>query len=295
MGRRKKRLQSLQMLSKSSSDRGITEEKHVAFVKCVNDQLQALNLCSSGDEYSSVAEAIAESVTANNTPSEDDLQNATTSLLDFFNGVQQDDAKKIVYSAAAKVWGTDLNHITLLSNDINESNCVESCIDNDDYRNIGNDGDFIREGECELCERNVKLTRHHLIPKSTWPRMKKRLWNVADAIESLNIMLSDKKRANFTQHQQSLVDERKKILQCKLGTSDLSSLPVTITHESVRAHLCQVCLLCRMCHSAVHRIHSEWQLATEYNTIDRLLECEEVLKFARWANKQRPRNNLNDI
>jgi hypothetical protein len=25
--------------------------------------------------------------------------------------------------------------------------------------------------QCELCEPNMRLTRHHLIPKSTWPRM----------------------------------------------------------------------------------------------------------------------------
>ena len=62
-----------------------------------------------------------------------------------------------------------------------------SCHDDDDGGDgddgDDDDGDYIGEGECELCERTVKLTRHHLVPKSTWPRMRKRLWNAAPWIE----------------------------------------------------------------------------------------------------------------
>ena len=39
----------------------------------------------------------------------------------------------------------------------------------------------VQDGECELCERYIKLTRHHLIPRVTWKKMKKRLLNISDA------------------------------------------------------------------------------------------------------------------
>lgn len=37
------------------------------------------------------------------------------------------------------------------------------------------------DGECELCDRCIRLTKHHLIPKSTWHRLGSRLRNAADA------------------------------------------------------------------------------------------------------------------
>ncbi|KAJ3087128.1 hypothetical protein HK102_011745 [Quaeritorhiza haematococci] len=46
-------------------------------------------------------------------------------------------------------------------------------------------------------------------------------------------------------------------------------------------------LLCRPCHSAVHRIFTHEVLALERNTLDKLLESEEVQKWAGWASKQR--------
>jgi hypothetical protein len=77
-------------------------------------------------------------------------------------------------------------------------------------------------------------------------------------------------------------------LQKTLGISNMVDLPATISHPSIRNHLFQISSICGPCHSAIHRIHSEWELATEYNTKERLLECDEVRKFAKWANKQRP-------
>ena len=42
------------------------------------------------------------------------------------------------------------------------------------------------------------------------------------------------------------------------------------------AYLGRVANLCRQCHSTVHRVKTEMELATHYNTIDRLLECDEA-------------------
>lgn len=302
MGRRNKKTQeNLQSRSSCTCCNGDTQGSNPddAFAKCIGDRLKPLGLCASDDEYSSISEAIAGSAPVDAPPSEDDLENVTDSLLDYFEEVSEDDAKALIYAAAYEAWGDDVARITASVDNVDEKN-------NDSNTQIGadesednsgefvddDDGDFIGEGECELCERSIKLTRHHLIPKTTWTRMKKRFWNAAPVIESLHSLSSRIDEANNGQRQRDL-QEKQKVLQEKLekllgGTAGLSNLPVAITHDNVRAYLSQVSLLCRQCHSTIHRIHTEWELATEYNTIERLLECEEIIKFGRWANKQRP-------
>uniref|UniRef100_A0A7S1ZQN5 Uncharacterized protein n=1 Tax=Trieres chinensis TaxID=1514140 RepID=A0A7S1ZQN5_TRICV len=86
------------------------------------------------------------------------------------------------------------------------------------------DGDLIGEGECELCERPVKLTRHHLIPKSTWPKMKKTILSAADAIEDGD-------------------EERMAVL---LRGTDLPVWPGgEVNARSLRAFLGRTCSVCR--------------------------------------------------
>ena len=275
------------------------ESKHDVFVRCISDRLRKLNVCDSHDEYVCISESISSSVSPDETPTEDELGNASSDLSDYFDDISIHDAKILIYNAAYEVWGEDVAHITstVLDGDddsSDKSECSNSQTDTDeveDFDDENDDGDMIGEGECELCEREVKLTRHHLIPKSTWPRMKKRLWNSAPLIESLHTLSSqidksksNKKREELREQQKVLKEKLQKIL----GTSDLDYLPTTITHDNVRTHLTQVCSLCRQCHSAVHRIKSEWELATDYNTMDKLLEVDEIMKFGRWASKQRP-------
>mmetsp|Transcript_13554 Transcript_13554/g.29470 ORF Transcript_13554/g.29470 Transcript_13554/m.29470 type:complete len:301 (-) Transcript_13554:36-938(-) len=295
MGRRNKQNQYQKDPQSTSTDEDAQEGKHDAFVKCIGDRLKMLGLCSSPDEYSSISEAIASSAPLDALPSEDDLENVTSALLDYFEEVSEDDAKALVYTAASESWGDVVTHITACLNKVavggdginaeieDDEDGADSNID-EDGDNGDDDGDFIGEGECELCERSIKLTRHHLIPKSTWPRMKKRLWNAASVIESLHILSSQ-----TCGHQQQEVQEKLLgKLENILGTTNLSSLPTIITHGTVRAYLSQVCVLCRQCHSAVHRIHTEWELAMEYRTMEQLIQSKEVMKFSRWANKQRP-------
>ena len=189
--------------------------------------------------------------------------------------------------------GCDISHITApilnsREDDDDGDDTTNNRIDNIESEEEDDDGDFIGEGDCQLCERcNIKLTRHHLTPKSTWPRMKKRLWNAAPIIACLHTL----NEANDGEKEQQLLDKKNQLqekLKKVLGVVNISDLlPTKITHDTVRTYLSEVCLICRQCHSAVHRIHTEWELATEYNTIERLLECQELLKFAKWANKQR--------
>lgn len=261
-------------------------------------------MCSGEDEYASVAEAIAEpAVAANAPPTEEILEGIAHALVEYFDGVAEGDARKLVCSAAIDAWGADVARAAdLVMNDSDNgvSDGGGSDLDGmdtncDDHLDDGlEDGDFIGEGECELCERRIKLTRHHLVPKATWPRMKKRLWNAAPVIESLHALsLQCEDETSDDDRRRRLRDTRGELLrklEKTVGTADLRDLPTIITRDTVRGYLTQVCLLCRQCHSAVHRIHTEWELAMEYNTMERLLDSEEVMKFGKWANKQRPGN-----
>jgi len=84
--------------------------------------------------------------------------------------------------------------------------------------------------QCKLCDREVKTTEHHLIPKT--------------------------KHAN------------KKIK--KLYTSEQ-------LHETVS--------ICRECHKTIHACIDEKTLALEYNSVEKLLEHEEIAKFVKWIQK----------
>eukprot|EP00667_Euglena_gracilis_P020900 EG_transcript_22709 len=48
--------------------------------------------------------------------------------------------------------------------------------------------------------------------------------------------------------------------------------------------------ICRPCHSAVHGFHNNKTLAMQYNTLEALLELEEIQKFIRWNAKQKVRS-----
>ncbi|KAJ3293558.1 hypothetical protein HK104_004373 [Borealophlyctis nickersoniae] len=88
-------------------------------------------------------------------------------------------------------------------------------------------------GVCELCERPMPLTFHHLIPRATHKKLLK--------------------RGLFTKQE-----------MCTRGV-----------------------MLCRPCHSAVHRQFDHLTLALEYNSIEKLLEHEGIIKWAAYASKQR--------
>jgi hypothetical protein len=48
-------------------------------------------------------------------------------------------------------------------------------------------------------------------------------------------------------------------------------------------------LICRPCHSAVHRIHDHETLALEFNNVDNLKRDPEVVKWIAYARKQKVR------
>lgn len=263
----------------------------ISFVTALEQKLKSMQLCSSEEEYSSVADAIASSSTLDSAPdkthpSKEDMEEAISTLVEYLD-VPEHDAKIVINSVVKNVWGEEFaDNLGLIDNyTADDNDDEEDASDNNplnDEAESDTDEDYVGEGECQLCERTIKLTRHHLIPKTTWPRIKKRLWNAASTIEAYH-SIDDESSSEKKQ-----ITKNK--LEKMLGMSDvdIAEIPTSITHDSVRSYLSQVCLLCRQCHSAVHRIHTEMELATEFNTIDKLFCDEEILKFGKWASKQKP-------
>ncbi|VDB84222.1 unnamed protein product [Peniophora sp. CBMAI 1063] len=89
-----------------------------------------------------------------------------------------------------------------------------------------------RATECELCDRTVPLTYHHLIPRSTHTKVKKKGW-----------------------HPESMLNS--------------------------------VAWLCRPCHSTVHHVADNEELAKSFYTLDLLLEREDIQRWRKYAAKQR--------
>ncbi|KAJ7641111.1 hypothetical protein FB45DRAFT_825279 [Roridomyces roridus] len=89
-----------------------------------------------------------------------------------------------------------------------------------------------RGKDCEICEREIPLTYHHLIPRSTHAKALKKKW-----------------------HPESMLNV--------------------------------VAWLCRPCHTMVHSVATNEDLAQNYYSVALLLEREDVQRWGRYASKQR--------
>uniref|UniRef100_A0A7S4C8S4 HNH domain-containing protein n=1 Tax=Eutreptiella gymnastica TaxID=73025 RepID=A0A7S4C8S4_9EUGL len=54
--------------------------------------------------------------------------------------------------------------------------------------------------------------------------------------------------------------------------------------------ICRGIWICRPCHSAIHSLHDNKTLAAQYNTLEALLELEQIQRFIKWVSKQRVRS-----
>ncbi|KZW00266.1 hypothetical protein EXIGLDRAFT_639669 [Exidia glandulosa HHB12029] len=93
-------------------------------------------------------------------------------------------------------------------------------------------GKQTRLAECEICEREIPLTYHHLIPRSVHNKVLKRGWHPQERLNA-------------------------------------------------------VAWLCRYCHSTVHRLASNEDLARYFYTVDLLLAREDIQRWRAWAGRQR--------
>lgn len=88
-------------------------------------------------------------------------------------------------------------------------------------------------GLCEMCERPMNLTAHHLIPRVTHPTFLKK------------------------------------------------------GYSKVFLNTC--IMICRACHSKIHSTEDERTLAKEYNTLEKIMEHPEILRWVNYASKQKAR------
>jgi len=93
-------------------------------------------------------------------------------------------------------------------------------------------GQPTRTVECELCDREIPLTYHHLIPRSTHAKVLRRKWHPQERLNA-------------------------------------------------------VAWLCRYCHSMVHKVATNEELAQHFYTVDLLLAREDILKWKDWVCRQR--------
>lgn len=174
-----------------------------------------------------------------------------------------------------------------------------------------NDSD---ESYCELCERtNIKLTKHHLIPKSTWPRIRTRLLHAMEALQrgdvnkhnmilggtnlgqilaTVFLSFSSKTTTGTTRIRSNSHNKSKQQQSSEKNCGKLLLLDQQHHNNRHRAHIRQAlssntCNICRQCHSMVHSTHDNMTLALEYNTIETLLDDSGISKYCHWASKQR--------
>ena len=133
----------------------------------------------------------------------------------------------------------------------------------DDDSSIESADDYIQEGECELCERELKMTLHHLIPKCTWKQIKPRYLEAAEYY-----------RNGQMKKVKDIID---------LGGDELPigiSLKTFKTGAAVNSFLSNfIANLCAPCHNCVHAHHRNRELTEKFNSVEKILEDEPTYKF----------------
>ena len=237
-------------------------------------ELVNLNLCSSQEEYSSVAEAIVSSYMSSSPsdecpPSKEDLEELGSTLVDYFQGdAEERDAKRMIHNVVNDIWGDEVAESLGLICSSTAADDEDDKIEGDEDEIEADDGDYVGEGECQLCERAVKLTRHHLIPKTTWPRIKKRLWNAASTIETYHSLDDD------SPHEKK--ESLKNKLEKMLGMTEISDIPTNITQIQC-AHIFSRCA-CSVGNVIVQCIEYTQKWSWRLSTI-LLTSCLEMKRY----------------
>jgi len=241
------------------------------FQKVLAEHLMKIEACSSLDESNIVSQNIVEesaAIMGSNTCLDNMRTNLAMVLQEYASFQCTHDAFNCINKLLFLCTDTENNLEDVgpsrhckESNDHDEEEGTEMKRDHSGISEIAVDGieDGWCEDECELCERKMKLTRHHLIPKSSWKRVRKKIFAAGSNTFS----------------------------ECsKLGISCI--LPDEINVKTINLHLNhRTCNVCRLCHSFIHKLHGEYDLAINYNTVDKLLADDDIVKHCMWASKQR--------
>lgn len=220
--------------------------------------------CSSMDEAVVLAEVVLSDFNTD-TP-ESDNNNAPTmiNLLQDYLGLEELQALQLTTKLMCQ--DEDISS-TDDSDDASDNDRSSQPISDELLIEEEEDDDALFDGECEMCDRYIRLTKHHLIPKSTWSRLESRLRNAAIA----------KAKGDVDRATMLLGEGLEHVLE-----------RLEADRSCIRAILRSTCDICRPCHTAVHQTHDNMMLALSYSTVDQLLKDERIAKFCKWANKQRP-------
>lgn len=109
-----------------------------------------------------------------------------------------------------------------------------------------------RAKECEICEREIPLTYHHLIPRSTHTKAVKKKWHLTSMLNSVAWL-------------------------CRYVSNNLLVF---------RAYL-NIFYNTRPCHTVVHQVATNEELAQNYYTVSLLLQRDDIQRWGKYASKQR--------
>mmetsp|Transcript_19080 Transcript_19080/g.29383 ORF Transcript_19080/g.29383 Transcript_19080/m.29383 type:complete len:258 (-) Transcript_19080:54-827(-) len=249
-------------------DSNTTESHSVQLANALFDA----SLCSNVDEAQGIAEAIVEDVASKYGEfSHLSFREAYVSELEDYFAISKEEAMVLVKKTFFIL--DDYNDCGSLEDD--ESSTISISQPSEDDESENNEQEIlIGDGECELCERYIQLSRHHLIPKSTHSKIKPRL---AHALEALQ-------KGDLHKAKTVLGDGLEYIIPLLSKNANDSLTPASL----FRSILGTTCNVCRPCHSAIHKAHDNVTLAVEYSTVEKLLSDENIYKFSKWASKQRP-------
>mmetsp|Transcript_5039 Transcript_5039/g.7281 ORF Transcript_5039/g.7281 Transcript_5039/m.7281 type:complete len:253 (+) Transcript_5039:82-840(+) len=209
------------------------------------------------------AEALALCIVDGMGASESETRNDCLVLFQEYFSLSEYEAKQILVPIFGEI-GCSADENESSDDEQNGLDIVDEC-----FEDLIVKEEMIGEDECELCERYIRLTRHHLIPRSTWKRIGPQLFNAANALEK-----GDVKRAH-------------RILGDGLLHLE-DDLADGLSKREMKEMLQRTCNICRGCHSAVHNTYDNMVLATRYNTVEKLIADNTIYKFCKWASKQRP-------
>lgn len=108
-----------------------------------------------------------------------------------------------------------------------------------------------RTTECEICERDIPLSYHHLIPRSTHAKVLKKGWHPESQLNSVAWL-------------------------CR-WVGACGAVEVVRNANAIS----------RQCHSTVHSVAPNEDLARYFYTVELLLEREDIQKWKKYAAKQR--------
>ena len=227
--------------------------------------------CSSTEEAGTIAQLVVESKVEDGgvgaVVEDDDHTLFFSEMLQDYLGITAQEALVVQNQAISILRDGDGDEDQSETDEEADNNELDDDKGNEEAEHDDDDDDdmIIGDGECVLCERYIQVTKHHLIPKSTWSRLEKSIRNAIAAEKK-----SPASRFLVTEENDFLAE----------GITDVKQIRKSL--------LSRTCDVCRPCHSTIHRTHDNMTLAIHYNTVEKLLSDETIHKFCKWANKQRP-------